>query len=586
MGKKKYLLHLSLLLSGVSAVLNILPFILVLYIVRSLLASVGSIDIALISQYAGLAFISAIAGLLAYFFALMSSHLTGFHVEVAMQKVGMEKIMSMPLGFFNQHASGKIRKIVNDGASTTHGFLAHQLPDIAGSIISPLILIGLILIVDWRMGLASLVPIILGFITMSFMMNKEGQKFQKLYYDSLEVMSSEAVEYVRGIPVVKTFGQTVFSFKRFHGSIINYKKMVLAYTLLWKRPMSFYTVIMQSAAFFILPMAILLIGRGNDLHMVLTDFIFYLLVSPVFTSLIMKSMHFRQNELIATQALDRLDNLLNYDEINYKDKTMALKDYSIEFKDVVFSYEKESKPAVDGISFKLEQGQTLALVGESGGGKTTIARLIARFWQVESGQILIGGVDIKDIPKKQLMDHISFVFQSTKLFKGSIRDNILFGNDIIHKGEVDRAVRYGQCKDIIDSLPQGLDTVIGSEGTYLSGGEQQRVALARAILKNSPIVLLDEATAFTDPENEHLIQKGLKELGRNKTTLIIAHRLTSVKDVDKILVVNHGKIIESGNHKQLIKLNGKYKEMWDEYQQSISWKITDYSHDYRGGQYA
>lgn len=586
MGKKKVLLPLSLVLSGISAVLNILPFVLVWYITRDILSAPQAIDISNVSFYAWLAFASAIGGVVVYFCALMSSHLAAFHVEVGMQKVGMEKIMSMPLGFFDQHSTGKIRKIVNDGAGTTHTFLAHQLPDMAGTVVSPLILLVLIFIMDWRMGLATLVPIILGFITMNFMMNSEGKKFQKMYFDSLEEMSSESVEYIRGIPVVKTFGQTIFSFKRFYDSIIRYKEMVHAYTLLWRKPMSFYTVIMESAAFFLIPMAIFLIGRGDDLPLVLADFIFYMLISPIFTVLLMRSMYFRQNAMIAEQAIDRLNNLLAYSGMNYRENRKKIKNHSLEFKDVVFSYEGRDERAIDGISFKLNEGETIALVGASGGGKTTIARLAARFWDADKGEILVGGVNVKDIPKKELMDHISFVFQTTKLFKGSLRENIVFGKEDVGEDIVNQAVDSSQSREMIENLPDGLDTIMGSKGTYLSGGEQQRIALARAIVKNAPIVLLDEATAFADPENEHLIQKALKELSRGKTTLMIAHRLTSVRNVDRILVIESGKIAEEGTHEALLNKGGIYKTMWDEYQKSVTWKIVTKDTVNKGGQYA
>ncbi len=574
MEKKKILLPLALILSAISAVLNIIPFVLIWVIVRSILSSGSVLDIQNLSFYAWMAFISAGSGIILYFLALMSSHLAAFHVEVGIQKIGMKKILNMPLGFFDKYSSGKIRKIINDGAGTTHTFLAHQLPDIAGSIISPIILIALIIFVDWRMGIVSLIPILLGFVTMSFMVSSKGKAFQKQYYDSLEEMSSESVEYIRGIPVVKTFGQSIFSFKRFYNSIIKYKDMVYAYTVLWQKPMSFYTVIMESAAFFLVPIGILLIGRSNNLALVLSDFVFYILISPIFTLLLMKSMYFRQNILIAEQAIDRIDNLLEYPTLEYSQITKNLKNFDLEFKNVSFSYDKSDKKAVDNISFTLKEGQTIALVGPSGGGKTTIARLAARFWDIDEGEILVGGVNVNDMPKQELMDTISFVFQSTNLLKGSLRENILFGNELDSEKTLNNAIINSQSKEIIDNLENGLETQIGSQGTYLSGGEQQRIALARAMVKNAPILLLDEATAFADPENEHLIHKALKELSSGKTTLMIAHRLTTVKDVDKILVIKDSKIVEEGNHKQLLKKNGLYKTMWDEYQQSIDWKIT------------
>lgn len=583
MGNKKILLPISLVLSGVSAVLNIIPFVIIWYIVREILSPEQFESISKINLYAWLAFLSAIGGIIIYFLSLLSSHLAAFRVEVGMQKVGMQKVMSMPLGFFDKYSSGKIRKIVNDGAGTTHTFLAHQLPDMAGSVISPIILLILVFIVDWRMGAVSLIPIALGVSTMSFMNTSEGKKFQSLYYDSLEEMSSESVEYIRGIPVVKTFGQSIFSFKRFYDSIIKYKNMVHAYTILWRRPMSFYTAIMQATPFFLIPLAILLIGRGENVALVSADFIFYILISPIFTMIFMKSMYFQQNIMVAEQAIDRLDNLLDYKNMNYntdeQDSSNKIKDYSIEFKDVVFSYEGSENKVIDKISFKLNEGETIALVGASGGGKTTIARLAARFWDADQGEILVGGTNVKDISKKELMDNIAFVFQNTKLFKGTLRENIVFGKQDVTNDDIDKAINFSQSREIIQSLPNGLDTVIGSKGTYLSGGEQQRISLARAILKDAPIVLLDEATAFADPENEHLIQKALKELGNGKTTLMIAHRLTSIQNVDKILVIDKGKIAEAGTHDQLLKKGKIYKSMWDEYQKSIEWKISSKSEE-------
>jgi len=586
MGKKKALLPLSLILSGISAVLNIMPFVFMWYIARDILQNPQSIDIARISTYAWYAFGCAFGGVVLYFGALMSSHLAAFRAEIGMQQKGMRKIISMPLGFFDQYASGKLRKIVNDGAGTTHSFIAHQLPDMAGSVISPIILIGMILWVDWRMGLVSLIPIALGFVTMTFMMSTQGKAFQQRYFDSLEEMSAESVEYIRGIPVVKTFGQSIFSFKRFYNSIIKYKEMVHAYTLLWRNSMSLYTILMQSTVFFLVPAAILLIGRGDQLPVVLADFIFYLLVSPLFTMLLMRSMYFRQNGMIARQAIDRLEGLYAYPSMLFTQTEKPLRDHSIAFRNVVFSYPGSEKNAVDGISFELHEGETIALVGASGGGKTTIARLAARFWDPTQGEIRIGDYNVKELPKQELMNSISFVFQNTKLIKGTLRENILFGAEGVSEEMLNHAIDHSQSREIIDRLPQGLDTVIGTKGTYLSGGEQQRIVLARAFVKNAPIVLLDEATAFADPENEHLIQKALKDLSRGKTTLMIAHRLTSIRNVDRILVIANGKIAEQGSHDELLAEGGLYRTMWEEYQQSVAWEITSSQTVKEGVQYA
>ncbi|MCT4631567.1 MAG: ABC transporter ATP-binding protein/permease [Firmicutes bacterium] len=583
MGKKKRLLPLALVLSGGSAILNIIPYIFVWQISRDILSHPRGFSLSNVSFYAWGAFTSAVLGIVLYFLGLLCSHLAAFRVETGMQKVGMRKILDMPLGFFDNNSSGRIRKIVNDGAGTTHSFIAHQLPDMAGSIISPVILLVLLFVVDWRMGLVSLIPILLGFSTMKFMTTSEGERFQRLYFDSLEEMSSQSVEYIRGIPVVKTFGQTIFSFEKFYNSIVKYKEMVYAYTLLWRRPMSFYTVIMQSTAFFLIPITIFLVGSSNNIGLVFADFIFYLMISPIFTMLLMKSMHFQQNVLIATQAIERFDNLLDYPQMESGKSQEKSVSNEIEFNNVSFSYDSKDKKAIDGISFRVKEGETIALVGPSGGGKTTIARLAARFWDADEGEVLIGGMNVKDINKEKLMKKISFIFQNTKLFKDTLMNNIVFGEENISMDRIDKAIMSSQSKEIIDNFPDGLDTVIGSKGTYLSGGEQQRIALARAIVKDSPIVLLDEATAFADPENEHLIQKALKEVSKGKTTLMIAHRLTSVMDVDRILVVNEGKIVESGSHNELLNKDGLYKRMWNEYQQSINWKIENIATVIEGG---
>ncbi len=573
MGRKKVLLPLALILSGMSAILNIIPFVMAWFIAREILSNPGNSDLSSVGTYTWIALGTALGGVVTYFLALMCSHLAAFRVEVGLQKIGMRKIVNMPLGFFDQNSSGKLRKIINDGAGTTHSFLAHQLPDLAGTILSPVILLILIFTMNWRLGVASLIPIVLGFITMIFMMTPKGKSFQKKYFDALEEMSSESVEYVRGIPVVKTFGQSIFSFKRFYNSIIRYKEMVHAYTLLWRSPMSFYTVIMQSAAFFLIPVGILLIGSGASIALIIADYIFYLLISPIFTMLLMRSMYFQQNSMIAKQAIDRVDNLFAYPEMVYSTNAKTIKGNSIEFKNVVFAYDDANKNALDGISFSVSEGETIALVGPSGGGKTTIARMATRFFDVKSGEVLVGGENVKDISKVDLMNHISFVFQNTTLFKGSLTENIVFGKEGVTAQDIEKAIELSQSKTIIDELKDGLDTVIGSNGTYLSGGEQQRIALARAIVKDAPIVLLDEATAFADPENEHLIQKALNELSKGKTTLMIAHRLTSVKNADKILVVNEGKIEEQGTHDELIKKDGLYKVMWNEYLESVAWKV-------------
>ncbi len=573
MGNKKILLPISLFLSVISAVLQIIPVVLVWQIIKVMFGGESLITGESIKFYGILAFVLAIASQLLYFLALVSSHLAAFRVEVGLQKSVMKKIMDMPLGFFDLNPSGKIRKIVNEGASATHTFIAHQMPDLAGSIATPIMILILLFVFDWRMGLASLFPIVLGMLLMGIMMKSIGEEFQKKYFDALEDMSSEAVEYVRGVPVVKTFGQTVFSFKKFYNSIIYYRDMVYEYTKLWKTPMATFTTIVQASALFILPAFMFILLRDGNLQSAMADFVFYIIIIPSFAALIMKSMYFQQEATIAKQSIDRIEDLLNYKAMVFKEVDQELEDSSLLFDNVTFKYPEAKNEAVKNVSFEVKKGQRVALVGASGSGKTTIARLSARFWDCDSGVVKIGNKDIKEIPKKQLMDTISFVFQNTKLMKGSLRENIVFGKENVSDEDIKRALKVANAHDIVENLKNGLDTVMGTEGTYLSGGEQQRIALARAILKDAPIVLLDEATAFADPENQHLIHQALEEISKGKTTLMIAHRLDTIKNVDKIIVLNKGEIVEEGTHDELLDKKGVYSKMWKEYQESLDWKV-------------
>ena len=573
MGKRKVLLPAAMLLSALSALAGMLPYILIWLIVRELLEHGEITSSGNVVTYAWWAAGMAVASIVLYFAALMSSHLAAFRVESNLRKEAMRQIVRMPLGFFDINTSGRIRKIIDDNAGVTHSFLAHQLPDLAATFLVPLVAAILIFVFDWILGLACIVPVIIAMLVMGFMMNAEGRQFMKSYMTSLEEMNTEAVEYVRGIPVVKVFQQTIYSFKNFHRCIMNYNKMVFGYTRMWEKPMSLYTVIINGFVFFLAPLAILLIGYSGNYASVLLNFFLFVLITPVFSQSIMKSMYLNQALGQASEAIGRLENLVAYEHLTVVAHPQPVKEFSIQFEKVSFSYPGANQKAVDDVSFTIPQGNTVALVGASGGGKTTIARLVPRFWEATEGKVLIGGINVREIAPEELMKYISFVFQNTKLFKTSLLENIKYGNPNATMEEVERAVDMAQCREIINKLPLGLNTKIGTEGTYLSGGEQQRIVLARAILKNAPIIVLDEATAFADPENEHLIQQALKELTKGKTVLMIAHRLSSITDADNILVIDKGKIAEQGTHANLLGKQGIYYHMWNEYQQSVRWTI-------------
>ena len=573
MGKRKVLLPAAMLLSALSALAGMLPYILIWLIVRELLEHGEITSSGNVVTYAWWAAGMAVASIVLYFAALMSSHLAAFRVESNLRKEAMRQIVRMPLGFFDINTSGRIRKIIDDNAGVTHSFLAHQLPDLAATFLVPLVAAILIFVFDWILGLACIVPVIIAMLVMGFMMNAEGRQFMKSYMTSLEEMNTEAVEYVRGIPVVKVFQQTIYSFKNFHRCIMNYNKMVFGYTRMWEKPMSLYTVIINGFVFFLAPLAILLIGYSGNYASVLLNFFLFVLITPVFSQSIMKSMYLNQALGQASEAIGRLENLVAYEHLTVVEHPQPVKEFSIQFEKVSFSYPGANQKAVDDVSFTIPQGNTVALVGASGGGKTTIARLVPRFWEATEGKVLIGGINVREIAPKELMKYISFVFQNTKLFKTSLLENIKYGNPDATMEEVERAVDMAQCREIINKLPLGLNTKIGTEGTYLSGGEQQRIVLARAILKNAPIIVLDEATAFADPENEHLIQQALKELTKGKTVLMIAHRLSSITDADNILVIDKGKIAEQGTHANLLGKQGIYYHIWNEYQQSVRWTI-------------
>ena len=573
MGRRKWLLPCSGGLSAVNCLLSLVPFILLWLVVRMLLTAERDLADTPLWDYALAAFIVSVTNVLLYFAALILSHLAAFRIETNMRRKAMQRLMRVPLGFFDTQNTGRMRKIIDEDSGQTHTFVAHLLPDVASCVVAPIGIIVLLFSVDWQLGAAAMIPLIGAIGIMGYMMNPKNNQFQRLYLDAQEKMGAEAVEYVRGIPVVKVFQQTVFSFKRFYDSIISYRDLVIKCTLVWHTPMSFYILAINAFAFVLVPTAIILIGHGGDTTTIVANVILYVVIAPLIASNVMKAMYLSQDLFMANEAVERLEQLTHIAPLSQHDDPKRAEAYDIRFNNVSFRYEGAEKDAVSHINLTIPEGKTVALVGASGSGKTTIARLIPRFWDVRQGSVTIGGVDVRDMRKDELMRNVSFVFQNTRLFKTSLIENLRYGNPDATTEQINRAIDLSQSREIIDRLPQGLDTVIGAEGTYLSGGEQQRIVLARAILKDAPIVVLDEATAFADPENEQLIRKALAHLTQGKTVLMIAHRLTTVQDADSIVVVNDGEIVEQGTHEELLSEAKYYHRMWNEYQQSVSWKL-------------
>ena len=567
-GKKSILLYIAMIMSAISGIMILMPMVFIHRIVNSLILN-ETADFSYVRENSIYAAAFAGLGLCIYLIGLVLSHIFAFEVEDTIIKTSVKKLIHKPLGYFDDKESGRIRNVIVSGASETHSFLAHQLPDMAMTIISPIVLLVFFFMFNWKLGLASMIPMIIGMILMSAMMTSETKKMKDEYYAELSELSSQTVEYVRGIPVVKTFAQSVESFNKLYSLIIKIKDGVLKLTMSYTNKMSWFETVSTSTAFFLVPVALLLIKCNGNLSNVVADSVIYFLIGPTFAVFIMRSATITQFSYFAELALNKIENILEFDDFMYGDKTSS--DVGIEFKNVSFSYGGEN--VLDSISFKVNKGERVALVGSSGSGKTTVARLAARFYDTKSGEIFIGGINIKDFEKESLMKKIAFVFQNSKLFKMSLRENLLIGKPDATDEEIESALINSGSKEIIERLENGLDTVYGTKGTYFSGGEAQRLSIARAFLKDADIIILDEATAFADPENEHLIQESFKKLSKNKTTLMIAHRLSTVIDADKILVIDKGKIIEEGKHADLINMNGHYKKLWEEYQKSVNWKI-------------
>ena len=572
----KYLTIASWVLATVSAFIALVPFYYIWRLIKEVIRVSPDFDRAQnLSAYGWCAVGSSVLAMLIYMGGLICSHLAAFHVQATMRSRLMRHIMSLPLGSMDEDGSGKVRKIINESSAATETYLAHQLPDKCVATATPIGLVVLLLVFDWRLGLLSLIPVVLGFAIMSTMMGANMKKKMEEYQNALEEMSSEAVEYVRGIPVVKTFGQSVFSFKRFRDSIKKYEKWTIAYTKDLRVPMMGLTTAINSV-FAILIAATFWLGgvkSGSVDGTFLLNLMFYIIITPIITVTMTKMMYAGENVMIVEDALNRIDGLLEKKPLPQSVNPEKPQDASISFKNVSYRYDGASDDAIHNISLDIKSGEHIAFVGPSGGGKSTLAKLIARFADVNSGFIEIGGVNVKNIKASDLMNTVSFVFQDSKLLKMSIFDNVHMGNKNAMREEVIEALHNAQCDDIIEKLPGGIDTVIGSKGTYLSGGETQRIAIARAMLKNAPILILDEATAFADPDNEAKVQAAFSKLSEGKTVIMIAHRLSSVTEVDRIYVLKNGQICQSGTHENLLSQDGLYAHMWKEFNKSVSWKV-------------
>lgn len=572
-GGHRFFTYASWALSAISALVALVPFLYIWMILRDVLEAAPNYARAVnIPRYGWMAVLFAAVSYLIYICALLCSHLAAFRVATNLRLAAVEHLAKLPLGFVERYGSGRLRKVIQESTGAAETYLAHQLPDQSGAIATPIGLLALLAIFDWRLGLLSLIPVVLAFAIMSAMTGKRMVEKMQQYGNALAAMSNEAVEYVRGIPVVKTFGQSVFSFKKFKAAIDEYEKWVIAYTKELRIPMLGYTTAINGVFAFLIAGG-LLFTRNGITSAFLLNLLFYVIITPVISLTMTKVMYMSENKVIVADALQRIDTVLGAQPVQESSVPQHPRDSSMTLKDVHFSYDG-SEDVICGVSMNIQPGQTVALVGPSGGGKSTLASLMVRFFDVGSGSIRIGDADVRDIPKEELMNTVSFVFQNSRLLKGSILDNVKLSKPDATEAEVLAALKAAQCMDIIEKFPAGIHTVIGSAGVYLSGGEQQRISIARAMLKNAPILILDEATAFADPDNEAKVQAAFAKLATGKTVIMIAHRLSTVENADCIYVMQDGRIAESGTKDALCAKNGLFARMWKDYQSSVQWKVA------------
>ena len=572
-GGHKNLTLLGCILSALSAILGLIPYVCVWLAARKVLETWPGLGVTSdLARWGWTAVWTAIGSIALYFAALMSTHIAAFRTARNIRRTAMAHVLKLPLGFFTGNQSGRLRKLIDDNAGLTEDLLAHKLPDLAGTIVTPIAAILMLFLFDWKMGLLCLLTMVLALLSMCLMMGGKNAGFFHRYQKEIERMSGEAVEYVRGIPVVKMFQQTVYSFKAFYAAIRDYSDLASQYAMSCRIGQTCFLTFINGAFALLIPAALLL-SSGGDIRTVFVNFIFYALFAPACGQMINRIMYMSEAVMEADEAVSRLDEILDEKPMEESKAAKHPANAAVSFDHVTFTYPGADRPALDDVSFSIRPGQVTALVGPSGGGKTTAASLIPRFWDTDRGTVSIGGVNIREMNTEDLMRQVAFVFQDTRLFKESLLENIRAARPEASRDEVLSAAHAAQCDDILEKMPHGLDTVVGTKGIYLSGGEQQRIALARAILKDAPIVVLDEATAFADPENEHQIQKAFEVLTRNKTVLMIAHRLSTVQNADSIIVLSGGKIIEQGSHESLLSLHGVYTSMWEDYQRSVQWKV-------------